>query len=444
MTSRAEDPDDPPRDRAGASASTSVSSSTPSPAVSGAKPARPENPHDAAVAQHWRRNLAVCVVGSFTTLVAMTLMLPFLPLYVEELGVRGHAAIVQWSGIAYSATFFTAALVAPVWGRLGDRYGRKPMLVRASLGMAITMSLIGMSRNIWQLVALRLLAGFAGGYSSGSTILVATQTPRHRSAWALGVLSSGIMAGNLIGPLLGGALPPLIGLRATFWVAGATIFAAFIATCVFVKEAPRPARVAHAAHKGGWSALPDKRPIAAMLVTGMLLMLANMSIEPIITVYVATLVHDPARVTFVAGLAMSAAALGSIVAASRLGRVADRVGHAKVIVGALAVSAVLLVPQAFVTAGWQLVALRFLMGVSLAALLPCIATVIRHNAPDHAAGSVLGYSVSAQFAGQVLGPLIGGFVGGHLGMRAVFLGTSLLMLAGALFTWRAVGFARRA
>ncbi|WP_201695853.1 multidrug efflux MFS transporter [Paraburkholderia hiiakae] len=445
MTSRAEDPDDPPRDRAGASDSTSASSRAPAAAVSGRKSAPPENTHEAAVAQHWQRNLAVCVVGSFTTLVAMTLMLPFLPLYVEELGVRGHAAIVQWSGIAYSATFFTAALVAPVWGRLGDRYGRKPMLVRASLGMAITMSLIGMSRNIWQLVALRLLAGFAGGYSSGSTILVATQTPRHRSAWALGVLSSGIMAGNLIGPLLGGSLPPLIGLRATFWVAGATIFAAFIATCVFVKEAPRPARAAqHAAHKGGWSALPDKRPIVAMLVTGMLLMLANMSIEPIITVYVATLVHDPARVTFVAGLAMSAAALGSIVAASRLGRVADRVGHAKVIVGALAVSAVLLVPQAFVTAGWQLVALRFLMGVSLAALLPCIATVIRHNAPDHAAGSVLGYSVSAQFAGQVIGPLIGGFVGGHLGMRAVFLGTSLLMLAGALFAWRALGFARRA
>ncbi|MCP3720189.1 multidrug efflux MFS transporter [Paraburkholderia sp. CNPSo 3281] len=444
MTSRAEDPDDPPRDRAGVSDSTSASSSTPSPAVSRTQQALPENPHDADVEQHWRRNLAVCVVGSFTTLVAMTLMLPFLPLYVEELGVHGHAAIVQWSGIAYSATFFTAALVAPVWGRLGDRYGRKPMLVRASLGMAITMSLIGMSRNIWQLVALRLLAGFAGGYSSGSTILVATQTPRHRSAWALGVLSSGIMAGNLIGPLLGGSLPPLIGLRATFWVAGATIFAAFIATCVFVKEAPRPARVAHAAQKGGWSALPDKRPIVAMLVTGMLLMLANMSIEPIITVYVATLVHDPARVTFVAGLAMSAAALGSIVAASRLGRVADRVGHAKVIVGALTASALLLVPQAFVTAGWQLVALRFLMGVSLAALLPCIATVIRHNAPDHAAGSVLGYSVSAQFTGQVLGPLIGGFVGGHLGMRAVFLGTSLLMLAGALFTWRAVGFARRA
>jgi MFS family permease len=391
-----------------------------------------------SVNQHWRRNLAVCVAGSFTTLVAMTLMLPFLPLYVEELGVHGHAAVVQWSGIAYSATFFTAALVAPLWGRLGDRYGRKPMLVRASFGMAVTMSLIGMSSNIWQLVALRLVAGFAGGYSSGSTILVATQTPRHRSAWALGVLSSGIMAGNLIGPILGGVLPPLIGLRGTFWAAGAVIFAAFVATCLLVKETP-PAKQRVHGKSGNWASIPDKQPIVAMLVTGALLMLANMSIEPIITVYVATLVHNAARVTFVAGLAMSAAALGSIVSASRFGRFADHIGHTGLIVGALVVCALLLVPQAFVTAAWQLVALRFLMGVSLAGLLPCITTVIRQNTPDHVAGTVLGYAVSAQFAGQVLGPLIGGFIGGHLGMRAVFMGTSVLMLVGALNVWRVFG-----
>ncbi|TIY02184.1 MAG: multidrug efflux MFS transporter, partial [Mesorhizobium sp.] len=127
---------------------------------------------------HWRRNFAVCFAGSFSTLVAMTLLLPFLPLYVEQLGAEGHAAIVQWSGIAYGATFFAAALVAPLWGRLGDRYGRKLMLVRASFGMAVCMSLTGMVETVWQLVLLRLLIGFAGGYSSGSTILVAMQTPK--------------------------------------------------------------------------------------------------------------------------------------------------------------------------------------------------------------------------------------------------------------------------
>ncbi|MEA3100690.1 MFS transporter, partial [Caballeronia mineralivorans] len=199
--------------------------------------ANPPAPEEFA---HWRRNLIVCVFGSFTTIVAMTLMLPFLPLYVEQLGVKDHAAIVQWSGIAYGATFFTAALTAPLWGRLADLYGRKPMLIRASLGMAIIMSLMGMAHNVWQLVGLRLLAGLLGGFASGSTVLVATQTPKDRCGWALGVLSSGIMAGNLVGPLIGGSLPPLIGIRSTFLAAGALIFITFLATVLFVKNERQP------------------------------------------------------------------------------------------------------------------------------------------------------------------------------------------------------------
>ncbi|MEP9399313.1 multidrug efflux MFS transporter [Mesorhizobium sp. KR2-14] len=386
---------------------------------------------------HWRRNLIVCLVGSFTTIVAMTLLLPFLPLYVEQLGVTDHAAIVQWSGIAYGATFFSAALTAPLWGRLGDRYGRKSMLIRASLGMAVSMSLLGMAQDVWQLVALRLFAGIAGGYASGSVILVATQTPRQRSGWALGVLSSGVMAGNLVGPLIGGALPQLIGIRQTFLAAGAAIFVAFLATTFLIREEARPPREKASKGEGGWAAIPDKRPIIAMFATGLLLMVANMSIEPIITVYVAQLVADPGRVTMVSGIAMSAAALGAILSASRLGKLADRIGHWTVIIGCLAVSAVLLVPQAFVTAGWQLVGLRFLMGLALGGLLPCIASVIRHNVPDRVAGNVLGLSTSAQYAGQVIGPLAGGFVGGHVGMRAVFIGTAVLMAVGAAFNWLA-------
>ncbi|WP_230492576.1 MFS transporter [Martelella alba] len=381
--------------------------------------------------RYWRRNLFVCVFGSFTTIIAMTLLLPFLPLYVEQLGATGHAAISEWSGVAYGATFFSAALTAPLWGRLGDRYGRKLMMIRASLGMAIAMTLIGMAHSVWQLVALRLLAGLLGGYASGSMILVATQTPKAKTGWALGVMSSGIMAGNFVGPLIGGTLPPLIGIRMTFIAAGSAIFIAFLGTTFLLKEEPGAAKKRSSQPPVPGEAAFNK-PVVAMLITGALLLIANMSVEPIITLYVAQLV-TPERVTLVAGLAMSAAALGSILSASWLGRLADLIGHWTVIIACLLAAAVLLIPQAFVTQGWQLVVLRFFMGLALGGLLPCIASVIRHNVPDSIAGKMLGYSTSAQYVGQVAGPVLGGAVGGHLGMRPVFLGTCLLLFIGAAY-----------
>ncbi len=385
---------------------------------------------------YWRQNLYVCLFGSFTTLTAMTLLLPFLPIYVEQLGVEGHAAIVQWSGVAYGITFLGAGLMAPVWGKFADLYGRKPILMRAALAMAVVMSLIGLAQNIWQLVLLRLLAGLLGGYSSGAVVLVATQTPRERSGWALGVLSTGTLAGTLLGPLMGGVMPGLVGIRATFFLAGGVIFVAFLATAFLVHEDRSGFRKeVRQVTKRAWSMLPDPRPVATMLVTAMLLLFANMSIEPIITVYVGQLSPIRGDVVLTAGLVMAASAVGSIIAAPRLGRLADRVGHRRVIVGCLASCSVLLIPQAFVTASWQLIGLRFLMGIALAGLLPAITATIRHNVPQAAAGTILGYSMSAQYAGQVLGPLAGGFVGGQIGMRAVFLATTLIMAAGAMLNW---------
>ncbi|WP_368911255.1 MFS transporter [Proteus vulgaris] len=384
----------------------------------------------------WKRNLIVCFIGSFSTVFAMTLMLPFLPLYVEELGVHGHAEIVQWSGVVFSATFITAGLIAPVWGRLGDRYGRKSMLVRASFGMAITVSLMGLATNIWQLVGLRLLAGLAGGYSSGATILIAVQAPKERIAWALGIVSSGVMAGNLVGPLAGGWLPGLIGIRTTFFYAAALIFLAFIMTLTLIREEVQKNTVSSTKKRMNWSQLPARSVIVCMLCTGLLLMLANMSIEPIITVYVQTLVSEASQITKVAGYVMAVAALGSIISASWLGKLADRIGHFRIIILALAAAGLLLIPQAFVTSGWQLIVLRFLMGLALGGLLPCIATVIRQRVPEGMVGSILGYSVAAQFAGQFIGPLIGGIVGGHIGMRAVFLATSFILLLGAIWNFK--------
>ena len=393
-------------------------------------------------AQYWQRNLVVCVIGSFTTLVSLSMLLPFLPLYVRQLGVTSQSAVIQWSGVAFGATFLGTALTAPIWGRLADRYGRKPMLVRAAIGMAVVMSLIGVAHNVYELVALRLIAGLVGGYASASTVMVGTQAPRERAGWALGILSTGALAGNLIGPLVGGVLPGWIGIRGTFFAGGAMIAAAALLTIFVVKEefhpesdAKSPARNA-AAGSGATARRPDYAVVAALLVTAMMVLLANMSIEPVITVYIGSLGVGAAHLARVAGVVMACSALGSMLTAARLGALADRFGSWRVIVACLVLTGLAMVPQAFVTHWWQLAGLRVVMGMTIAGLLPSIGKLARQSVDESQTGRLLGYLQSAQFSGQVVGPVIGGVIGVHFGLHAVFFVTGALLVAcGGLARW---------
>jgi DHA1 family multidrug resistance protein-like MFS transporter len=388
--------------------------------------------------RYWQRNLAVCVFGSFTTLVSLSMLLPFLPLYVEQLGVSSPAAVVQWSGVAFGATFFGTAITAPLWGRLADRYGRKPMLVRAAVGMAVVMSLIGIAHSVIDLVVLRLVAGLIGGYASASIVMIGTQAPRERAGWALGVLSTGALAGNLIGPLVGGFLPGWVGIRGTFFVGGAMIAVAAVATMLIVREDfdravdARSRLAAKAAPRAG----VNRAVIPVLLVTAMMVLLANMSIEPIITVYIGQLGVPHEHLARVAGFVMAASAFGSMLTAPRLGALADKVGGWNVIVGCLIATALVMLPQAFVTHWWQLALLRGVMGMTIAGLLPSIAKLVRQSVDESQSGTTLGYLQSAQFSGQVVGPLIGGQIGAHIGLQPVFFVTGvLLVMCAALNVW---------
>jgi MFS family permease len=392
-------------------------------------------------AMYWRRNLVVCVFGSFTTLVSLSMLLPFLPLYVQQLGVSSTASVVQWSGVAFGITFLGTALTAPIWGQLADRFGRKPMLIRAAIGMAVVMSTIGLAHNVYELVALRFAAGLIGGYASASIVMIGTQAPPERSGWALGVLSTGVLAGNLIGPLIGGLLPNLIGLRGTFFAAGAMIAVAAILTIVLVKEdfSRPPEHKGHKANKITVDAATRARnrgALAALLVTATMVLLANMSIEPIITVYIAQLGVPVHRLATVAGIVMACSAFGSMLTAARLGALADRIGGWNVIIGCLVATGLIMIPQAFVTNWWTLAALRGLMGMTLAGLLPAITKLVRHSVAEGESGKMLGYLQSSQYAGQVIGPLIGGQIGVHVGMRSVFFVTGALLVGcAALDRW---------
>lgn len=385
-------------------------------------------------AQYWRRNLAICVFGSFTTLVSLSMLLPFLPLYVQQLGVTSTSAVVQWSGVAFGVTFLGTAVTAPIWGQLADRYGRKPMLIRAAVGMAVVMSTIGLAHNVYELVGLRFAAGLIGGYASASIVMIGTQVPPERAGWALGVLSTGVLAGNLVGPLIGGVLPNLIGIRGSFFAGGGMIALAAILTITLVREdfSKRPESKTKQAPSGAPDVKRNYAVLAALLITAMMVLLSNMSIEPIITVYIAQLGVAHNRLATVAGIVMACSAFGSMIMAARLGALADRIGGWNVIIGCLVATAVVMIPQAFVKEWWQLAVLRGLMGMTLAGLLPSIAKLVRSTVHEQKSGKMLGYLQSAQYAGQVIGPLIGGAIGVHFGMRYVFFVTGALLVACAV------------
>lgn len=388
-------------------------------------------------AAYWKRNLVIGVFGSFTTLVSLSMLLPFLPLYVEQLGVASSSSIVQWSGVAFGATFLGTAITAPLWGHLADRYGRKPMLVRAAIGMAIVMSLIGTAHSVIELVLLRFLAGLVGGYASAATVMVGTQVPRERSGWALGVLSMGALSGSLVGPLVGGFLPALVGIRGTFFVGGGVIAVAALVTIFFVRENfDRTLDVTHVGKQRDGGAMTDRWLIPTLLVTAMMVLLANMSIEPIITVYIGQLGIPHDHLARTAGMVMAASAFGSMLTSARLGALADRIGSGRVVVGCLLVTAAIMLPQAFVSQWWQLALLRGLMGMSMAGLLPAVAKRIRALVAEHKTGKTLGYLQSSTYAGQVVGPLIGGQIGAWVGLRDVFFVTAaLLALCAGLNQW---------
>jgi Arabinose efflux permease len=362
----------------------------------------------------------------------MTVIIPFLPMYVRDLGVSDTEQVILWSSIAFAATFVAGALVSPLWGRVADRFGRKPILLRASLGMAIVISLMGIAQDVHQFVLLRFLVGCIGGYTSAAIVLIATQAPAAQSGWALGTLSTGAMAGNVVGPLIGGILPDILGMRGSFFLSGGAIFLAFLATILAVKEDRSKGAAGFARERSTgralWPQVGNRQVVVFMMFTAMMLSFTNMAIQPIITLYVSQVLDGGRHTTMVSGLVMSIAAIASIFSAPSLGRFADRIGAQKVAMGCLAIAAILLVPQAFVSESWQLIALRFAMGLALGGLLPAINTVLRHSVPTAVVGRILGYSQSAQYIGQIVGPLAGGMVGSAFGLRAVFIFSSVSLV----------------
>ncbi|MDR3288967.1 MAG: MFS transporter [Peptococcaceae bacterium] len=380
----------------------------------------------------WKRNLYVCWFGMFVCGVGISQIAPILPLYIKELGVTDTSRIAQLSGLAYGVTFFLGAVFAPIWGNEADRKGVKPIILRCSLGMSLAIGAMAFAPNVQVLIGLRALQGIINGFGNVCTMLIATQAAKEHAGWALGLLATASVSGQLLGPVIGGGLADFFDYRIAFLVMAALIFIAFLTSAVFIKEEHRPALRKRQSWREAWSAAGSRRLIVILFATHFVILLTVYSVQPMLTLYVSDLVGHSGRVALISGLVFSASGLATIMAAPYLGRVSDRVGARKVLLWSLLIAGLILIPHGLVRNVWELAGLRFLLGLTLGGLNPSINILLKQVTPDVLLGRVLGLSMSAGNMGIFIGSLSGGQITAAWGLNVVFIGGGALLLLNAV------------
>ncbi|MFK3712919.1 multidrug efflux MFS transporter [Leclercia adecarboxylata] len=380
--------------------------------------------------ESWKVNLISVWFGCFFTGLAISQILPFLPLYVSQLGVSSHEALSMWSGLTFSVTFLVSAIVSPMWGSLADRKGRKLMLLRASLGMAIAILLQAFATNVWQLFLLRALMGLTSGYIPNAMALVASQVPRERSGWAISTLSTAQISGVIGGPLMGGFLADHVGLRAVFLITAVLLVISFLVTLFLIKEGGRPttSKAERLSGKAVFASLPYPWLMISLFITTMVIQLCNGSVGPILALFIQSMAPESTNIAFLSGMIAAVPGISALMSAPRLGKLGDRIGTGRILMATLIVAVVLFFAMSFVTTPFQLGVLRFLLGFADGAMLPAVQTLLIKYSSDRVTGRIFGYNQSFMYLGNVAGPLMGAAVSAMAGFRWVFAATAVVVL----------------
>ena len=392
----------------------------------------------------WRRNLAVLSVVQVISTLGFGLIFPFLPLYVRDLGVSTAGSLEFWAGLAFSAQAFTMMIASPIWGTVADRSGRKLMLERATLGGAIIVGAMGFVQNAEQLVLLRALQGATTGVIAANNALVASQTPKEHSGFALGVINMARWVGVAGGPLVGGVIGELFGFRESFWITGTLLGVAGIAVVLWVQEDFHP--VAKAQRPGFWAsyrAIFTAQGMRGLYSLAFLRSLGATVTVPILALFVLALNQGEERGSVaMTGLIIGASAFTSAVSAVYLGRLGDRIGHERILFASAVLSAVLFIPQVFVTSGWQLAFWQAVSGIAIGGLVPSVSALMNIYAPAGNQGATYGLDNSVQAAARVVAPMMAAALAMWVGYRGVFVGAAAIYVVAAivarLVTQRAV------
>jgi MFS transporter, DHA1 family, multidrug resistance protein len=380
-------------------------------------------------------------VTQFTSSVGFSIIFPFLPLYIAEIGSTSGLGIEVLSGLVYSVQAITMALASPIWGAVADRYGRKAMVVRAGCGGGLIILLMAFVQNAEQLIVLRAVQGVITGVIAASSALVASVVPRERTGYAMGLLQLGQWCGVAAGPLIGGILSDLFGFRTTFTITALILFLSGLAVWVGMREPFRRSKQVHAGPLGflaDWGRVLSNRQLDYTLMLRFLNAVGRSAVEPILPLFVLALVASPDHIATSTGLVVGAASAASTLTSVYLGRLGDRAGHARVALGSGIAAALFYSSHVFVGHLWQLFLLYSLAGAAVGGLLPSLAAMLAANSESGDEGCVYGIDNSVTSLGRTVGPVLSAVCALWFSARMTFLFTGCVFATASLLASRTV------
>ena len=384
------------------------------------------------------RNVWIITASMTVLAICYTMIIPFLPIYLLELGVPKDD-VALWSGLVFGITFLIAGIMAPIWGKIADNKGKKRMALRAGFAIAVSYVLIGMVNNEYELLLGRAFVGFANGFYPAAMTMVSLSVDEKQVGRALGIFQTGLILGNVVGPFLGSAIESIVGMRPVFYVSGIAVFIATLAVLFFVKEpklqSAGDAGKAQSAQpnkstslREDFKAVREQPVLVRLLWIFFFMQCAIMMLQPILSLYVGDMQGTMEGAAIISGTILSIGGLAGSLTTNLWVRLGERRGYFRTISYCMLGSGVVLLLQSLPVGIWWFGVLQVLIGSCIVGINPSLSAAVTLNTDPSFRGRMFGMTTTAQQFGSMVGPVFASIVSTYIGISYVFSITGLLLL----------------
>lgn len=390
------------------------------------------------------KSIIILIASMFLVSSGYTMVIPFLPLYLGQLGVPSEE-LSLWAGFVFSICFLVAAVMSPLWGKLADSGGKKRMAVRAAILLGFSYLFCGLCQNQYHLLAARAFQGFANGFVAAAMAIISDNAEPGKLGVTLGMAQTSLVVGGICGPLMGGALSHVMGMRNTFFLSAAFLWAVALTVILFVSEVKKeipPEMKESSSISQDMIYVWRNHDLRGLLLITCLLQTTILMIQPVTAIYVGNIMNHSGNIELAAGIIMSSGGIAGALTTTLWGKFGQSRGYYRAIFVTLGAAGTLTIIQSIPDSVWGFGLCQFLVGCFVIGVNPSLNAALVKYSPSDFRGRIFGLSNTAQQFGNMIGPLVSAAVSISLGIWEVyvFAGMIQLLLAGAVYFKRVRAF----